>query len=119
MEYAYINPEYLVMVTGGDAEMMSELVEMFASQVLEMHPEMTRLLAEGNHKALGQLAHKAKSSVAIMGMEELAGLLKQFELQAKEGQETDRYPEYIERFRSDTANAVAELRILTKSKSGT
>ena len=37
---------------------------------------MKSLLAEKNYNSLGLLAHKAKSSVAIMGMNDLADMLK-------------------------------------------
>jgi HPt (histidine-containing phosphotransfer) domain-containing protein len=55
------------------------------------------------------LAHKAKSSVAIMGMSDLATILKTLELQAKEGKELEKYQSYIDRFRTDTAEAIKEL----------
>ncbi len=53
--------------------------------------EMKSLLVSKNYTSLGLLAHKAKSSVAIMGMNDLAQMLKTFELQAKEGKETHLY----------------------------
>ena len=39
---------------------------------MEIYNEMKSLLAAKNYLHLGLLAHKAKSSVAIMGMKELA-----------------------------------------------
>jgi HPt (histidine-containing phosphotransfer) domain-containing protein len=82
---------------------------MFREQVVEFHNEMKSFLEQKNYLSLGLLAHKAKSSVAIMGMSDLADLLKTLELQAKEGKETEKYQSYIDRFRNDTAEAVKEL----------
>ncbi|MBG0861131.1 MAG: hypothetical protein IQL11_16660 [Bacteroidales bacterium] len=70
---------------------------------------MKTLLAEKKYQTLGLLAHKAKSSVAIMGMADLASMLKTFELQAKEGLEADKYESYIARFANETDGAVKEL----------
>ncbi len=109
MEYKYINTEYIDSVSGGDNQIVIEIVTLFKEQAVEIHNEMRSLLAEKKFTALGNLAHKAKSSVAIMGMEELATMLKTFELQAKGQMEVDKYESYITRFGNDTAEAIKEL----------
>jgi HPt (histidine-containing phosphotransfer) domain-containing protein len=109
MDYKFINTEYLDSVSGGDSEMIREIIVMFKEQVVEVHNEMKSFLEQKNYFSLGLLAHKAKSSVAIMGMSDLATMLKIFELQAKEGKEPEKYQSYIDKFRNDTAEAVKEL----------
>jgi len=109
MDYIYINTEYLDSVSAGDTEIIRELVDMFREQVAETHKEMRKLLSEKDYYALGLLAHKAKSSVLIMGMNDLGALLKTFEIQAKEGAEIHKYESYITRFANDTSEAVKEL----------
>jgi HPt (histidine-containing phosphotransfer) domain-containing protein len=109
MDYKFINTEYLDSVSGGDHEIINEIVSMFREQVVEMYNEMRTLLADRNYSSLGMLAHKAKSSVAIMGMNDMAEMLKTFELEAKEGKNSELYESYISRFRDDTDAAVKEL----------
>lgn len=109
MSYKYINTEYLETVAGGDTDLMKELIDMFRDQVEEIHSEMESLLAMNNYASLGLLAHKAKSSVAIMGMEDLAVMLKTFELEAKEGLNHEKYRSYIDRYSNEATAAVAEL----------
>lgn len=109
MDYKFINMEYLDSVSGGDPGIISDIVTMFREQAVEIYNEMRALLAAKNYKSLGLLAHKAKSSVAIMGMTELADMLKTFELQAKEEKEPQMYEGWVERFRSETEQAVIEL----------
>jgi HPt (histidine-containing phosphotransfer) domain-containing protein len=109
MDYKFINTEYLDSVSGGDHEIINEIVSMFREQVVEMYNEMRTLLADRNFLSLGMLAHKAKSSVAIMGMNDMAEMLKTFELEAKEGKNSELYESYISRFRDDTDAAVKEL----------
>jgi HPt (histidine-containing phosphotransfer) domain-containing protein len=109
MTYKYINTEYLESVTGGDSEIMREIIVMFRDQVIEFHREMRSFLDNNDFNSLGLLAHKAKSSVAIMGMGELATILKTLELDAKAGKDPENYPVFIEKFKNDTAEAVREL----------
>jgi HPt (histidine-containing phosphotransfer) domain-containing protein len=109
MDYKFINMEYLDSVSGGDPGIINEIVTIFKEQSVEIHNEMKSLLSSKNYTSLGLLAHKAKSSVAIMGMTRLAEMLKTFELQAKEGKEPHLYEQYLERFKSETEEAIREL----------
>jgi HPt (histidine-containing phosphotransfer) domain-containing protein len=116
MDYRFINTEYLDSVSGGDNEIIIEIVDIFREQASEIHIDMLALLAGKNYHALGMLAHKAKSSVAIMGMNDLAIMLKTFELQAKEGKDTEEYNNYISKFRNDTREALMELDDLIRTR---
>jgi len=119
MDYKYINTEYLDSVSGGDNETFLEIAAIFSEQVGEFSKEMRSLLDRKEYYTLGLLAHKAKSSVAIMGMNDLAVMLKTFELQAKEGKEPEKYESYITRFKTETEEALKELDDLTgKMKKG-
>jgi HPt (histidine-containing phosphotransfer) domain-containing protein len=109
MNYKFINPEYIESVSGGDKEIISELVVIFRDQVTEIADEMKSLHSKDDYRTLGLLAHKAKSSVAIMGMNDLALMLKTFELEGKEGKNKENYQSYIERFEKEAGEAVAEL----------
>jgi len=116
MDYKFINTEYLDSVSGGDHEIIKEIVSMFREQVVEMYNEMKTLLADKNYSSLGMLAHKAKSSVAIMGMNDMAEILKTFESDAREGKNSELYESYISRFRDDTEAAVKELDDLVNNR---
>jgi HPt (histidine-containing phosphotransfer) domain-containing protein len=116
MDYKFINMEYLDSVSGGDAGIINEILVIFKEQSVEIYNEMKSHLASKNYTSLGLLAHKAKSSVAIMGMNELANLLKTFELQARDGKEPQLYESYLERFISETQVAIAELEDLLNNR---
>ena len=109
MDYRFINPAYIESVSGGDAETIRELVSIFTEQIPEFSKEMKELLGKSDFYNLGLLAHKAKSSVAIMGMEDLAVMLKKFEIDAKANKNPENYATYVARFESETCEAVAEL----------
>jgi HPt (histidine-containing phosphotransfer) domain-containing protein len=110
MVYKFINTEYLEMVTGKDRVITAELAGIFFQQVDEFYSAMKSFNNSGSYSELGQIAHKAKSSVAIMGMERLAGMLKQLELDAKTGINSEGYHIVLTTFREDTFEAVKELK---------
>ena len=109
MSYKYINLEYLEAVSGGDVSIITELVNMFKEQVVEFNAALKSFYTEKEYRQLGLLAHKAKSSVAIMGMDSLADVLKNLEISAKESRDIEMYESYIDRFHSDTEAAILEL----------
>jgi HPt (histidine-containing phosphotransfer) domain-containing protein len=109
MDYKFIKMEYLDSVSEGDPEIIREILLIFKDQAIEMYNEMILRLSEKNYPLLGFLAHKAKSSVSIMGMDDLALMLKTFERQAKEGKDYELYESYIARFKAETDEAVKEL----------
>lgn len=104
-----INLSYIKDVCGNDREIIAEMISIFRSQIPEFVSEMRSLLKNRQFNDLGLLAHKAKSSVAIMGMEDLAVALKTFELKARAGEETGSYADFIDRFEKDTGVALKEL----------
>jgi len=109
MDYSYIKTDYIMSAMGGDYVIISGIIDLFKEQVGETNIEMNQLLAEKKYRDLGMLAHKVKSSAAILGMDELAMMLKNFELEAKAGNNIGNYPGYIEKFRLYTAAAIVEL----------
>lgn len=104
-----IDLTYLKNMSAGNKDLVLEMIGIFKDQVEEFGSEMDRLLASEEYENLGRLAHKAKSSISIMGLNDLAVELKSFENLAKSGEKTDTYPDFIERFKQETADAVAEL----------
>lgn len=109
MDYKFINTEYIESVTGGDKEIVIELVDIFRNQVTEIANEMKVLYSKGDFHTLGLLAHKAKSSAAIMGMNDLATMLKTFEMEGREGKNKENYESYIHRYETEAGLAGLEL----------
>jgi HPt (histidine-containing phosphotransfer) domain-containing protein len=101
---------YLSGMSGGNPDIIKEMITIFNEQTQEYIVEFQKLLEEKNYLQLGKLAHKAKSSVAIMGMTELAADLKTLELLTKENAEIESYPKYVEKFISLSITAIEELK---------
>jgi HPt (histidine-containing phosphotransfer) domain-containing protein len=102
---------YLKTMSGGDADFISEMITLFSEQIDEYSELMPRLLREKDFDGLSKLAHKAKSSVAVMGMKGVAELLKELEKLAHEGQENDRYESMVGEFLEKSQLAVTELKL--------
>ena len=109
MEYKHINTDYLMDATGGDISIIKEIIGIFKDQVADSNIKMVELFEQKNYEELGHLAHKMKSSVAILGMDKLATTLKTFEIQTRTAECVEMYPEYIKMFKEETAAAFVEL----------
>lgn len=104
-----IDLSYLKEMSGGDQQLVVEMINIFKEQVGEFARDMEELLSNKDYLALGKLAHKAKSSISIMGLNDLSKDLKTLENLASEGKQTDIYQVLIEKFKKETNNAVTEL----------
>jgi HPt (histidine-containing phosphotransfer) domain-containing protein len=100
---------YLRNMSAGNKDLVKEMIEIFKTQVTEFVSDMDSLLQNKEYENLGRLAHKAKSSISIMGLNDLAVELKTFEIIAKAGVDVEKYPNFIEKFKSETTEAISEL----------
>jgi len=112
---AYTNLDYLRNITGGDKDSIREIILLFIEQVPEFIGNMKKHLEEKNYIELGREAHKAKSSVMILGMEDLGHDLKALQLATINGTREETYPKHFQRFENECNMAIAELELeLTK-----
>jgi len=112
---AFTNLNYLRTITEGDVETMREITELFIEQVPEFIENLNKHLSDQQYAELGKEAHKAKSSVMIMGMEELGHDLKSLQLATIAGTKEETYARHVKRFETECLAAVEELRLaLTK-----
>ncbi len=110
-----IDLSYLREMAGSNKDLVLEMISIFKSQVIEFGENMDQLLENKEYESLGKLAHKAKSSVAIMGMEDLARRLKDLENSTRDGKNVGTYAKTIAAFKQETAEAVRELNLVTKN----
>lgn len=80
-----IDLSYLESIAEGDKGIIDELITIFLEQIPEFTEGLDKSFAEKRWLNVAAIAHKAKSSVISMGMEELGNRdLKNLELAAKE-----------------------------------
>lgn len=102
-------------MSGGNQALILEMIDIFKNQVVEFADGMEQHFLDKEYEKLGKLAHKAKSSISIMGLTELASQLKSLELMACAGNDVEKYPAIIEKFKIETTEAVSELDEVTKN----
>ena len=82
--YKYINLSYLNSITDNDIDLIKELITIFIDQVPEFKDGLSDGYKNKDWKKIAAVAHKAKSSVISMGMNDLGNKdLKNLELIAK------------------------------------
>lgn len=113
--FTYADLTYLENMSMGSNEIITEMIQLFIDQLPEFTEGLTEHLRNGDFNALGALAHKAKSSVAVMGMNSLATDLKTLELSAKSGENPDQYPVIVNRFIEQVTLTGAELAAYAKT----
>ncbi len=100
---------YLKTMANGDKKFIGEMIEIFKTQVAEFTSEMPALLKEGNYDPLARIAHKAKSSVAVMGMAKEKEMLEDIESEARNEQNHETLKTLIDTVIANSEKALEEL----------
>jgi len=85
------------------------MIQIFNEQVPDFITNMEKHLADKNYIDLGKEAHKAKSSVIIVGMNGLGDKMKDLQLLTEQNEGIDKYPEIVSEFKTMCLAAVEEL----------
>ncbi|MFO7878979.1 MAG: Hpt domain-containing protein [Bacteroidota bacterium] len=109
MDEKYFSVALLNKRTGYDPEVMREMFEYFSDSYTEYFDVFQKAIEEEDWKRLSETAHRAKSSVAIMGMESIRQDFNELELLAEKGQETGHYKSRIDDLRKRVEMAVRQI----------
>jgi len=101
---------YLKSITNNDPSIIREMIELFIAQVPEFSENLTKYLLTKNYIELGKEAHKAKSSLLVIGMEELGSEMKTLQLLTLENKSQESYPGYVKKFKEQCSKAIEELK---------
>jgi len=101
---------YLNEMSDGDKKFIQEMIDLFREQMDEYNKNMPDLLRKKDYLNLSRMAHKAKSSVAVMGMKKVANQLKELEILARSEEEVDRYETIVNEFLEQSKLAIEELK---------
>lgn len=101
---------YIKEMTDGEESAMEEMIDIFIEQAPEFISQLKDNLNDKNWEELAGIAHQAKSSYAVMGMEETAAILKDIELDAKKQHNVQLFVKKIEKVENDCNQAINELK---------
>lgn len=113
-QYECIDLSYLESIAEGDRSIIEELITIFLDQLPEFTEGLDKSFKEKRWLDVAAIAHKAKSSVISMGMEEMGNKdMKNLELVAKE-----LYARQINKKESPTPEEKREADQFTKNLQG-
>ncbi len=111
-KYKYIDPTHLDSVTEGDEKFKQELITVFVQQLPTLLVGLERALQDKDFTQLSAIAHKTKSSVALMGIESLRADMAELEQEAKKGDNVELYKKIVTNFISVSTDVLAEIETL-------
>jgi HPt (histidine-containing phosphotransfer) domain-containing protein len=91
---------YLNQVFQGNREMINNIISLFLQQVPDYVKEMEECVKKNEPLSLHPLAHKAKSSVSMLGIREMENDILSIEQNSKNLRNLDALPELVHRVRS-------------------
>ena len=104
-----IDLTYLKEISGGDDSFIREMLDLFINTTAIEVNEFDHHLAVGDYMAIGQLAHKMKAPIQMIGASELFDKLREIEKIGKNGVSTDAIPDMINEVKVKIANLATEI----------
>lgn len=80
---------YLKEISGGNAEFMIEMIDIFLEQTPLYFTQLLSSVAAADWKAVGDLAHKIKPTLAFMGADQAKDDMQVLEKNARDGINVD------------------------------
>ncbi len=100
---------YLNTAAENNKDIILKMCSMFKQQVPELILNIDNAYNNKNWIALSEAVHKAKSSIAILGMNEQSERLRHLEIMSKQSENINTYINYINEFKEKCAEALIEL----------
>lgn len=101
---------YLNQVFQGNREMINNIIQLFLQQVPDYIKEMEECVRKNEMLSLHPLAHKAKSSISMLGIRELESDIVQIEQDSKHLRNLDGLPELVHRVKENSQKVYIQLR---------
>jgi HPt (histidine-containing phosphotransfer) domain-containing protein len=100
---------YLNQVFQGNREMINNIIVLFLQQVPKYVHEMEECVRKNEPLSLHPLAHKAKSSVAMLGIKDMEADIVQIEQDSKYLRNLDGLPSLVNRVKQNCQIVYAQL----------
>lgn len=107
---------YLNQLFQGNSTMINSIIELFLQQVPSYIDEMEDSINLKNYQALHPLAHKAKSSIAMLGLKKMEKIILEIEYKSKHQIDVENLPALVEAVRVESDLVYGGLqKVLTNS----
>lgn len=101
---------YLNQVFQGNREMINNIISLFLQQVPEYIREMEECVRKNEPLSLHPLAHKAKSSVSMLGIKDMESDILQIEQDSKHLRNLDALPRLVFRVKENCQIVYGQLK---------
>jgi HPt (histidine-containing phosphotransfer) domain-containing protein len=101
---------YLNQVFQGNREMINNIINLFLQQVPEYIREMEECVRKNEPLSLHPLAHKAKSSVSMLGIKDMETDILQIEQDSKHLRNLDGLPKLVTRVKDNCTEVYGQLK---------
>lgn len=108
--YEYVNPEYLDLMTEGDAATKKVILEMLLTELPSELAKMRALNDKEEWQTLWEVSHKMKSTLPFVGNEEMIDTNKQVEKLAKGRVQLNNIPIKLNKLEELCQKAIEELK---------
>lgn len=100
---------YLNQVFQGNQEMINEIITLFLQQVPNYISQMEQLVEREELLAIHPLAHKSKSSIAMLGLKTMEDKVLQIEYNSRHRQNLEDIPELVAQVRKECDRVYSQL----------
>ena len=105
-----INLSYLETMTGGDADMMHQMLDMLLDEIPAEMSKIKQSVAESDWQEVFQISHKLKTTLAFIGNEEMSAQVKTIEYCSRHEVELHEVPKLVEQLVALSHPVVKELK---------
>lgn len=107
---------YLNQIFQGNQEMINNIIQLFLEHVPQYIEEMVECVNQNDLIALHPLAHKAKSSISMLGLKSIEQQMRQIEQASKQHKNLEQLPSLVSDVKSECDLVYEQLRgVLTGS----
>lgn len=112
----YTDLSYLQGITKNNHEVIRMTIEKFSVNMAETMKRMDSALSEEDWGSIGAEAHKLLSSVGILRIKDMEGLVRNLESYCKERVNLDKVPSMVEDVKDISQKVLSELEEIKKSE---
>lgn len=109
-KFKYIRLDYLNELTGGDDEIMGEMMNLFSENTPDVLARLRSLYNSKDWEEIKKVAHKFKPTLSYMGIKELEGVVPQIEKLALDNDPEEKIPALLDTLDFYTNEALKEIR---------
>jgi HPt (histidine-containing phosphotransfer) domain-containing protein len=104
-----IDLSYLQEISGGDSSFIKEMLELYVNTTAQEASLFPILLSNGDINGIGNLAHKMKAPIQMLGANELFNVIRNLEQIGKNGQHSEEIAPLVDKAQELVNSSIEEI----------